>query len=101
MMLSALLLVLPLLVARTTAEANHAAAGRQRIVARALSHRHRRRGCCRSTYRLGDMMLSALLSALALLLQRSTLAAAVAARIAVNRRHIDSHAPPHRPYSEA
>ena len=33
MMLSALLLVLPLLVARTTAEANHAAAGRQRIVA--------------------------------------------------------------------
>ena len=34
-------------------------------------------------------MLSALLSALALLLQRSTLAAAVAARIAVNRRHID------------
>ena len=42
-------------------------------------------------------MLSALLSALALLLQRSTLAAAVAARIAVNRRHIDSRAPALRP----
>ena len=51
--LSALLLVLPLLVACTTAKANHAAAGRQRIVARALSHHHCRRGCCRSTYRLG------------------------------------------------